>query len=503
MSIGDNLSLIPYPAKVHMLGGMVRLKSPIFVYSERPAPEIRSIVAACNSTQRLSGGPELRLIDAPTPAAVSLEIDSNRPEKLGSYRIRIAADGVSISASSPAGIYYGMQSFLQLFPAGASANTEFEIPAVEIEDSPRFDWRGLHLDVSRHFLPAPFIKKYIDLLALHKMNMFHWHLTDDQGWRIEIEKYPRLTEIGAWRTESDGSRYGGFYSQAEIRDIVAYAAERFVTIVPEIELPGHASAALAAYPEYSCTGGPFKAETKWGVFDDVYCPGRESTFAFLENILGEVADLFPGPYLHIGGDECPKVRWLNHDLCRQRMAAEKLSSGDELQSYFVVRIARYLQSMGKRTVGWDEILDGGAPESSVIMAWRNSEKGIEAAKAGHDVVMTPMSNCYFDHYQAKENEPKAIGGFTPLESVFGFDSIPETLPAEYEKRILGAQANVWTEYMPNEKHVEYMAFPRTCALAEVLWSEKNARPYSDFLKRLTTHLGRLDALNVNYRRLSE
>ncbi|HVP07288.1 MAG TPA: beta-N-acetylhexosaminidase, partial [Candidatus Acidoferrum sp.] len=404
---------------------------------------------------------------------------------------------------SPVGIFYGMQSFLQLLPAGEMAKTEIEIPAVEMEDSPRFDWRGLHLDVSRHFFPASFIKKYIDLLALHKMNVFHWHLTDDQGWRIEIAKYPRLTEVGAWRTDSDGTIYGGFYTQAEIRDVVAYAAKRFLTIVPEIELPGHASAAIAAYPEFSCTGGPFNVETKWGVFDDVYCPGRESTFAFLENILGEVSDLFPGPFIHIGGDECPKVRWLNHDLCRRRMEAEKLGSADELQAYFVKRIARYLASLGKQTAGWDEILDGGAPEGSVIMAWRNIEKGIEAARAGHDVIMTPMSHCYFDHYQAKVNEPKAIGGFTPLENVYAFNPVPEALPAELAGHILGAQANVWTEYMPDEKHVEYMAYPRACALAEVLWSPKSTLSYQDFVTRLKTHLGRLDALDVNYRRLSE
>ena len=401
-----------------------------------------------------------------------------------------------------AGLFYGLVTLGQVLSVVDFQSGALTIPCMEIRDYPRFGWRGMHLDVSRHFFPVSFIKKYIELLARHKMNVFHWHLTDDQGWRIEIKRYPRLTEVGAWRKEANEQVYGGFYTQQEIRDVVEYARRRFVTIVPEIELPGHASAALAAYPEYSCTGGPFEVATTWGVFDDVYCAGNEATFIFLKDVLGEVAELFPGPYMHIGGDECPKARWNSHELCQGRMRTEGLADADALQAYFVSRIAQHLRNLGKRLVGWDEILDGGAPEGATIMAWRSAEKGLEAAQTHHDVVMTPMSHCYFDHYQGKEDEPKAIGGFTPLEKVYSFEPVPSDLSQELVRHVLGAQGNVWTEYMPDTNHVEYMAFPRLCALSEVLWSTRERRSLLDFLDRLKLHLKQLDKLNVNYRRLS-
>lgn len=425
---------------------------------------------------------------------ISIQSDMQAPE---AYDLVIGPGSARLTASSPAGMLYGLHTFLQLCRIDGS---EVLVIGAEIADQPRFAWRGMHLDVSRHFFPVSFIKIYIDLLARHKMNMFHWHLCDDQGWRIEIPAFPRLTEVGAWRIE-DGNRYGGFYSRSDIADIVEFARKRCVTIVPEIEMPGHAMSALTAYPEYSCTGGPFTVPTTWGVFDDVYCAGNEKTFAFLEAILSDVASLFPGPMIHIGGDECPKERWRAHDLCQQRMQQEGLGDEDQLQSYFIRRIAKYLNTIGKRLVGWDEILDGGAPAGSTIMAWRSAEKGIEAARAGHDVVMCPMTHCYFDHYQADPaGEPKAIGGFSPLDKVYAFEPIPDGLPAELQDRIVGAQANVWTEYMPDSDHVEYMTFPRLCALAEVLWSPRSMRLWDNFAARLRSHIKRLDKIGVKYRR---
>ena len=499
------LAIVPLPSAVQYTGGELRLPVPVPVHVPERAPGLRRLVDVCGGKHLAAGGPVLQPAppdDIRHTPAVSLAIESGVSGKDGSYRLSVAESGVSVCAASARGLFYGLQSLLQLLGSSHLPHTELTLPQLQIADSPRFAWRGMHLDVSRHFFPVAFVEKYIDLLAFHKMNMFHWHLTDDQGWRIEIERYPRLTEIGAWRLESDGRRYGGFYTQAEIRRIVQYAAERFVTVVPEIELPGHASAALAAYPEYSCTAGPFPVATTWGVFDDVYCVGQDATFAFLENVLDEVATLFRGEYIHIGGDECPKVRWRAHDLCQKRKKDIGLKDEDDLQSYFVSRIARHLRSLGKRVVGWDEILDGGAPEGATIMAWRGVEKGVEAARAGHAVVMCPMSHCYFDHYQSLDGEPKAIGGHTPLEKVCGFEPVPAGLPADLSQQIVGAQGNVWTEYMPDERHVEYMVFPRLCALAEVLWTPPDRRSPSAFLKRLRPHLDRLERWPVNYRRLT-
>jgi len=408
------------------------------------------------------------------------------------YGLVVNNCAVKIEAVKAAGVFYGIQTLLQLFPVNAKKSRSIRIPTVEIKDRPRYCWRGMHLDVSRHFFPKEYIKKYIDLIAMHKMNTFHWHLTDDQGWRIEIRRYPKLTENGAWRTDQKGNRYGGFYTQEDIREVVAYAHKRFVTVVPEIELPGHARAALAAYPEFSCTGGPFTVATEWGVFKDVYCPGKEETFEFLTNILSEVIKLFPGPYIHIGGDECPRERWRQCGHCQARMAREGLVNEDELQSYFIKRIGRFLSANKKKLVGWDEILAGGLPAEATVMSWRGIDNGIAAAKANHNVVMTPTTHCYFDYYQAKGNEPEAIGGFLPLEVVYSFEPTPESLAREAATHILGAQGNVWTEFMPSFKHVEYMALPRMCALAEVLWLPSKLRDLTDFKKRLRYHSARLD-----------
>jgi hexosaminidase len=496
------LSLVPLPAMSRLTGHSLTLSRDFPIYILTNTPAVLEIVETFLEMLKPTGILQPRIVghDARADAGLSVSLTSPSAEQIKeSYTLSIAEKGVSVSAGTTAGLFYGLLTFGQMLSAVDSQSGELAIPCIEISDQPRFRWRGMHLDVSRHFFPGEFIKKYIDLLARHKMNVFHWHLTDDQGWRIEIKRYPRLTEIGAWRREQDGTTSGGFYTQEEIREIVEYARCRYVTVVPEIELPGHASAALAAYPEYSCTGGPFEVINQWGIFDDVYCPGNEATFTFLEYVLGEVAELFPARQIHIGGDECPKVRWNNHELCRNRMREEGLANADELQSYFVRRIARYLASLGKSVVGWDEILDGGAPAGATIMAWRDVQKGIEAARAGHDVVMTPMSHCYFDHYQAEDDEPKAIGGFTPLETVYAFEPIAPDLPQEFVEHVLGAQGNVWTEYMHDTKHVEYMVFPRLCALSEVVWSPQSSRNLDDFLMRMKQHLKRLDRLGVNYR----
>jgi hexosaminidase len=426
------------------------------------------------------------------------------------YKLTSDEKGVSIQANSGAGLFYGVQTLIQTI-----SEKGMEIPFVSIIDYPRFNYRGLHLDVGRHMFPPDFIKKYIDLLAKHKYNRFHWHLTEDQGWRIEIKKYPKLQEIGAYRKETvighartadrnnpknyDGKRYGGFYTQDEIRDIVKYAADRYVTIIPEIELPGHALAALSAYPNLGCTGGPYEAATTWGVFDDVFCAGKEETFEFLQGVLDEVVELFPSRYIHIGGDECPKTRWEKCPNCKKRMKAEKIKDTHELQSYFIQRVEKYLNSKDRQIIGWDEILEGGLAPNATVMSWRGEEGGIAAAKQNHDVIMTPGDWCYFDHYQdTSKAEPLAIGGFTPVSQVYSYEPVPSQLTPEEAKHILGAQANVWTEYIPTSDHAEYMVYPRACAMAEVLWTSKESRDYPDFLKRMDTHLKRLDDWKVNY-----
>lgn len=498
------ISIIPQPVRLRATGGALRLSNQTPLCVNPGTPEVMGVAELLRTELQQRCRLSLRPTTGSAAMGISIALASDpalAPD--GAYKLTVNEKGAAILAGTPAGLFYGVQTLLQLLPSEPGTAGDAVLPGVEIFDQPRFGWRGMHLDVSRHFFPVEFIKKYIDLLARHKMNLFHWHLTDDQGWRIEIQRYPRLTEVGAWRTEADGRTYGGFYTQDDIRDIVAYAQRRFVTIVPEIEMPGHASAALAAYPEYSCTGGPFSVVTEWGVFDDVYCAGRDDTFTFLKNILSETAGLFPGRYIHIGGDECPKARWRSHGLCQDRMKEVGLKSEDELQAYFVARMARHIETLGKRLVGWDEILDGGAPANAIIMAWRDIQKGTEAARAGHDIVMTPMTHCYFDHYQGKTNEPKAIGGFTPLETVYAFEPVPPNLPMELTRHIIGAQGNVWTEYMADSNHVEYMTYPRLCALAEVLWSPQETRRLPDFLNRLRHHAKRLDNLGVNYRQLTD
>lgn len=420
------------------------------------------------------------------------------------YALSIGAGGVVLRARTAHGAFNGWQTLRQIFDqskgAGDAANAVLTAPVCEIVDVPRFAWRGMHLDVSRHFMPIGFVKRYIDLLAYHKFNVFHWHLTDDQGWRIEIRKYPKLTQVGAWRGEGD-NRYGGYYTQDEIREVVAYAAERFVTIVPEIEMPGHAMAALAAHPELSCTRGPFEVPTTWGVFKDVYCAGNDEALGFIENVLDEVSGLFPGDYVHVGGDECPKDRWKTCDKCQLRMAELGLKDEAALQGWFMKQASRMLDVRGKRMIGWDEILEGGLAPSAAVMSWRGMEGGIEAAKTGHDVVMCPTSHCYFDYRQSAAPFEKGPvwSPVVDTEEVYAFDPMPSALNRSQQRHILGGQGNVWTEWLETSNDVEYMAFPRACALSEVLWSAPDHRDWPAFRERLSVHLKRLAAMDVNYR----
>lgn len=421
------------------------------------------------------------------------------------YELRITKFEILIYGG---GIHNAFQSLKQLLYK--SENDIFDIPCLYIYDYPRYKYRGMHLDVCRHFFQKEFVKKYIDYLAMYKMNYFHWHLTDDQGWRIEIKKYPKLTENGAFRKGvltgryKDKSRatdtvvYGGFYTQEDIKEIVKYATERHITVIPEIEMPGHSLAILNSYPEYSCTGGTFEVAREWGVFEDVLCP-KEETFKFLEDVLSEVAELFPSKYIHIGGDEVPKDRWKNCNKCQELIKKEGLKDENELQSYFIRRIEKFLNSKNKTIIGWDEILDGGLAPNAVVMSWRGTEGGIEAAKQNHYVIMTPGEFCYFDHYQSDpRNEPVAIGGYTTLEKVYSFEPTPEKLTDEQKNYILGAQGNVWTEYIIEPGKVEYMVFPRICALSEVLWSPYGKRDYKNFKDRMKFHFDLLDLLKVNY-----
>lgn len=433
------------------------------------------------------------------------------------YDLSINQNQILFIAEGNAGLFYGIETLIQLM--SLEKTPEIKIACVQINDAPRYQWRGMHLDCSRHFFTKEEVKTYIDYLAMYKFNVFHWHLTDDQGWRIEIKKYPLLTKIGSQRKETiigkpqwdkngnpskddkyDGIPYGGFYTQDDIKDIVSYAQLRHITVVPEIEMPGHSLAALAAYPQYSCTGGSFETFTKWGVSDDVYCAGNDSAFFFIQDILTEVMDMFPGKYIHIGGDECLKERWKVCPKCQKRIADEKLKNENELQSYFITRIEKFVNTKGKQIIGWDEILEGGLAPNAVVMSWRGTSGGIAAAQQKHFVVMTPGKPCYFDHYQSKDKtkEPLAIGGFNPLDSVYAYDPTPKILSEAEGTYIMGAQGNVWTEYITDFSKVQYMSMPRMAALSEALWTPKSKKNYKDFIVRLKLHSKLLDKMGLNY-----
>ncbi|MBL0273414.1 MAG: family 20 glycosylhydrolase [Chitinophagaceae bacterium] len=436
-------------------------------------------------------------------------------EIAGAYHMVVDSKGVYIAGDNEAGVFYGIQTLIQLLPIpDAKVNTrpkKLTIPYVSVEDAPRFAYRGLHLDVSRHFFPVSFIKTYIDYIALHKMNYFHWHLTDDQGWRIEIKKYPRLTSVGGWRdgtiigrypgTGNDNIHYGGFYTQEEIKEVVAYASKRYITVIPEIEMPGHSMAALAAYPQLGTTpDSVYKVSQTWGindVFNNVLNPS-EYTFNFLQDVLDEVMNLFPAPYIHIGGDECSKRWWHESPFCQQLMKEKGIKDEHALQSYFIQRIEKYVNSKSKKIIGWDEILEGGLAPNATVMSWRGEQGGIDAAKQNHAVIMTPGNPVYFDHTQSDNEDSVTIGGYNPIEKVYAYEPIPKELNEEQAKYVLGAQANMWTEYMGNIRKVEYMLFPRLGALSEVLWSPKEKKNWQDFQNRLQQQFSRYDLWKVNY-----
>ncbi len=525
--------IIPEPVEMKTGNGHLSLREPVGCIYNRSAPGDHSVsflkeylseyykISAFSSGDTQNNGYSTEIF---------IDYDEHYQPENG-YELKVEAKGISLKGRQ-SGLFYAVQTLIQLLPvqepsAGAT-DGPIRIPFITIRDYPRLPYRGLHLDVGRHFFPVAFIKKYIDFIALHKLNYFHWHLTEDQGWRIEIKKYPRLTEVGAWRngtiigrypgSGNDKTRHGGFYTQEDVKEIVQYAADRFITVIPEIEMPGHGSAAIAAYPELSCfpeeptfkyfppncewygekTGK--QVQQTWGVFDDVFCAGKESTFKFLEDVLDEVIPLFPGKYFHVGGDECPKANWKRCPNCQQRIRDQHLKGEHELQSYFINRMEKYLNSRGKTLIGWDEILEGGLAPNAIVMSWRGEAGGIEAARQKHEVIMTPGNPVYFDHTQSENEDSVTIGGYNPLEKVYTYEPVPAVLGIEEGKFVLGAQANVWTEYMTNPDKVEYMIFPRLAALSEVLWSPKEKRNPEQFEMKLETQFKRYDLWKADYSR---
>lgn len=499
----QNYKLVPAPSVIENSKGSSLLKWPLTV-STQPKLFLNELGWLVQSSLML-------LKNNINVVAAQAQITLSKNEKLpiNSYRIQIINNKIELSAANEQGMFYALQTLVQLI--NSTPNLEFKNGV--IYDEPALKWRGMHLDVSRHFFTVSEVKKYLDYMALYKLNVFHWHLTDDQGWRIEIKRFPKLTEVGAWRNGSmvgrysdhkfDSLKYGGYYTQNDIREVVAYAKKLHITVVPEIEMPGHALAALSGYPQYSCNGTQLQVSQMWGVFDDVFCAGNDSTFTFLQQILDEVISLFPSEYVHIGGDECPKTRWKTCPKCQARIKAEGLKDEHELQSYFIQRMEKYLNSKGKKIIGWDEILEGGLAPNAAVMSWRGLEGGIAAAQQQHFAVMTPGKPCYFDHYQnpETEKEPIAIGGLNTLKDVYNYQPIPNDIKSEYRKYILGAQANVWSEYMTSFSQVEYMALPRMAALAEAVWSKTPQKNYDDFVVRLTQQVTLLDQMKVNYCKL--
>jgi hexosaminidase len=517
------VAVIPEPVKVTVRPGTFTLTAHTVVFTDAEAVPIghqlaRYLEPATGFTLDVRSG------NAPARGSIVLRVDRTLT-RLGSegYELDVSPARVVARAPGLAGLFYAVQTIRQLLPPqifrqASVGEIAWTMRAVRIEDYPRFAWRGANLDVARHFMPKEFVKKYIDLLALHKLNTFQWHLTDDQGWRLEIKRYPKLTGVGAWRKETlvgryrsdqpeaemtfDGIPHGGFYTQEDAREIVAYANARFVTVVPEIEMPGHAVAAISAYPELGVTGEPLEVATRWGVFSDIF-NAEPPTVQFLQNVLTEVLSIFPSRYIHIGGDEANKTKWKASPRIQARIKELGVADEHGLQSWFIRQMDTFLTAHNRRLVGWDEILEGGLAENAVVMSWRGTAGGIAAARAGHDVIMTPTSHTYFDYYQSRDRtrEPMAIGGLLPLETVYAFEPVPDALEPKFAVHLLGAQGQVWTEYIPNPRTVEYMAFPRLTALSEVVWTPKERKNYANFLDRLAQHTSRLGALDVNFRPL--
>jgi hexosaminidase len=524
VSAQTKVTIVPKPVSMEMHAGNFHFNSATNIIADKGAEhEIRMLNFYLKTLYGFTL-PVRNKVSANNGSQIVFKLLKNNGRK-DAYNLEVSANKIIISSSSNEGLFYGMQTLLQLLP---ETNTEsvsagFEIPELLIKDYPRFQYRGMHLDVGRHFFDVNFVKKYIDYLAYFKYNTFHWHLTEDQGWRIEIKKYPLLTSVGGYRngtitghapgTGNDSLHYGGFYTQEQIKDVVKYAQDRFITIIPEIEMPGHASAAIAAYPQLSCfpdestkisprtpwagTRDGKQVQQTWGVFEDIFCPS-EYTFKFLENVLDEVMALFPSKYIHIGGDEAPKTNWKRSAFCQQLIKDKNLKDEHGLQSYFIQRIEKYLNSKGRKIIGWDEILEGGLAPNATVMSWRGEEGGIAAAQQHHDVIMTPGKYVYLDHAQMKNSDSLTIGGYLPLDTVYNYEPVPKELKASEAHYILGAQANVWTEYMANTDKVEYMIFPRMSALSEVLWSPKGSRDFERFSTELPDLYKRYQLWDANY-----
>ncbi|MGN6416743.1 MAG: glycoside hydrolase family 20 protein [Pseudobacter sp.] len=484
-------ALIPVPVNAQYGQGFCTISKQTVIDAGK---EWKYVTAFLNDLIKQEIGNSLTVIENTNRVSVRLRTDTLLVREPEGYLLEVNGFNVNLTAHDAAGIMHGVQTLRQIWK---KENGALKVPVARIHDYPRFSYRGMHLDVCRHFFPVSFIKQYIDLLSLYKFNTFHWHLTDDQGWRIEIKKYPRLQTVAAWRDETmighkkelphrfDGKRYGGYYTQEQVKEIVQYAAERRITVIPEIEMPGHAQAALAAYPQLGCTGGPYKTATFWGVFDEVFCAGKDSTFTFLQDVLDEVITLFPSDYIHIGGDECPKTRWKACPHCQQRIKTQNLKSEDELQSYFVSRVTKYLQAKGKKVMGWDEVLEGGLAQGVTVMSWRGTAGAVEAARMQHDAIMTTEDEYYFDHYQSLyPAEPVAAGGYTPLKEVYNYQPLPDSIDQSLLKYIKGVQGQLWSEYLSTTQQAAYMLLPRAIALAEVAWSPAESMEYDGFLERL-------------------
>ena len=503
-------NIIPLPKSLKPAEGNFTIKKGISVYinSDEFSPSANLLALQIKNA---SG----QTVPVKIAKSASSGIVFSKNDALGDeeYRLQVTSKKVEIQAKTGKGAFYGLQTLLQLMPAPIYGNelstVALTVPNCLIEDAPRFSYRGLMLDVGRYFFSVDAVKRYIDLMAIYKLNTFHWHLTEDQGWRIEIKKYPLLTSISSVRKESmlahypdqkyDGKPHGGFYTQEQIKEVVAYATSKYIQVIPEIEMPGHSTAVLAAYPQFGANGDKIlQVKTKWGVAEDVLFP-REETFTFLEDVLTEVMALFPGQYIHIGGDECPKTQWKESRFCQDLIKKLGLKDENELQSYFIRRIDKFVTSKGKKLLGWDEILEGGISPNAMVMSWRGTKGGIEAAKQNHDVVMSPNSYFYIDYYQSEaKTEPIAIGGFLPLSKCYSFEPDLPELTAEEAKHVVGIQANLWTEYISNLPYAEYMTYPRALALSEVSWSPKGSKNYEDFKKRLKGHMPSMDALKINY-----
>lgn len=518
-------NIVPKPVSIYPQKGVFQLEksTKIYVNFSLDNGKCKVLAEAFSVQFEKASGIKLRVVNTDTlnkmPEDGILMVKTGSPKfktfPESFYSLVVSPKRIVLRTHGLSGLFYGIETLKQLLPtevysASEQKNVTWNIPSCAITDSARYQYRGLMLDVGRHYHSVATIKKYIDLLAMHKMNTLHWHLTEDQGWRIEIKKYPRLTEVGSKRKETmlghykdqkwDGKPYGGFYTQEEIKEVVAYATSKFVTVIPEIEMPGHSLAAIAAYPWLSCDSTKkYEVGTKWGVEKNVYCP-TEKTFTFLEDVLTEVLELFPSKYIHIGGDECPKDVWKTSAFCQNLIKEKGLKDEHDLQSYFIQRMEKFLNSKGRQIIGWDEILEGGLAPNATVMSWRGTKGGIEAAKQKHNVVMSPNNFMYLDYYQADPKttpQPIAIGGLVTLEKIYGYEPSAELSPEE-AKYILGVQANVWTEYISTPEYLDYMTFPRAIALSEIGWSPKGSRNFSDFQRRMQEHYKRLDKLNVNY-----